>query len=64
MTAIGNSTLLEQPGLKSTQITIHNLRNCDRWSKGTVRSTPHSAQSACFLGRRSEALPATAGNNE
>jgi len=29
MRAIGNSTVLEQPGLKSTEITIHNLRNCD-----------------------------------
>jgi hypothetical protein len=29
MTAIGNPTVLEQPGLKSTEITIHNLRNCD-----------------------------------
>jgi hypothetical protein len=29
MTAIGNPSVLEQPGLKSTKITIHNLRNCD-----------------------------------
>jgi hypothetical protein len=29
MTAIGNATVLEQPGLKSTEITIHNSRNCD-----------------------------------
>jgi hypothetical protein len=29
MRAIGNPTVLEQPGLRSMEITIHNLRNCD-----------------------------------
>jgi hypothetical protein len=48
---------------------VHHIKDDDlkvlsvRWSKGDGRSMLRSARSACFLGRRSEAPPATAGDS-